>query len=311
MARNYLSRVLYLFLLAEVATADKCSSETPKDMGLVMLQVGTSGEGHHAHKNRHNDKNEFGHKVHSHEKFRSWGSAVPEDELVSLIEENSARADAVTSVADIGVCFSSRYGVALGLLIALVAGLAVALGLQVSQGRKLRQTLLSMRAKLKVDKQRLLADDKTIRAQEFKLKEDQRMLMQAVHERGNVYYDPVLREFVLKKEVPFHQLVRAKSDTSLPAPAKFANVKAAHLILRDVAELLAIVVDAVVLIEGHTQGGMAEAVDEIAHEIADSRADLVKCTLTGMGVKEYRLLCLGLPGSLGNNKSDVLLKIID
>merc|ERR1719235_1002962 len=57
-------------------------------------------------------------------------------------------------------------------------------------------------AKLHAEKRLLAAETEKLNALEA-LKEDEKVLMRAIHDRGNVLYDESRREFVLQKEIIF------------------------------------------------------------------------------------------------------------
>jgi len=92
------------------------------------------------------------------------------------------------------------------------------------------------------------------------------------------------------------------------AVAHFAHEEEAMNIIGDVAELLTIYNTANLLIEGHT-ATPPEKMDKWAHDLARSRAEMVKSTIASFGVDPRRLNIIALPGSLGSNAHIVVLKI--
>merc|ERR1719333_1002586 len=94
--------------------------------------------------------------------------------------------------------------------------------------------------------------------------------------------------------------------------AWYSDPKQAFDVILDISEMCKILPFSCFLIEGHTlHGSELTEIDEFAHEVADSRALKVKETLMDFGVPADRLEALGLPGLLGNNSSDVVVKLID
>lgn len=233
-----------------------------------------------------------------------------EQEDVSLVGSNSAQSNEEKTPITIGTCITTQYGYALMFVAVLCLGLAVALYLQTKAKAALITKVRGLRAKLRVDRARILHDEKKLRMDAAILKEDQRILIQAIHDRGNVFFDPELREIVLKREIPFEPVMKGDGSVYVPR-ANFLDHQAAKLVLSDVAELLRILPSACLLIEGHTIAGSLDTLDEFAHEVADSRAAVVKETLVLFGTPPYRLEALGLPGALGNNKAEVLLKLVN
>lgn len=300
--------------------------------GIVMLQVASTDQRMMIQRPRHRphqkaDMIEQAHKAEEDDdsdSFRAWDDSREEkvdgDEQadISLVhgsraygapEESLQQHKEKTPIA-IGTCVTTQYGVALLLIGILVLGLAFALYLQTKTKAALITKVRGLRAKLRVDRARILQDEKKIRMDAAILKEDQRILIQAIHDRGNVFFDPELREIVLKREIPFDPVLKTDSASYAPR-ACFSDPQSAKLVLSDVSELLRILPSACLLIEGHTIAGSLDQLDEFAHEVADSRALVVKETLVLFGCPPYRLEALGLPGALGNNKAEVLLKLVN
>lgn len=211
-----------------------------------------------------------------------------------------------------GSCFVSEYGYVVGFLVVLILGLMVALFFQHKTNLKLSAKIRGLRAKLRADRYLINADERKLRTEKELLREEQRRLINVIHDRGNIFFDPELRQIVLKRTIPFEPVVRTEGVQYFMALARFVDPHAALMVLSDVAEVCQILPFACFLIEGHTlQGGHIDEIDEFAHEVADARALLVKESLLAFGVPAERLEALGLPGILGNNRAEVLLKLVN
>jgi len=211
-----------------------------------------------------------------------------------------------------GSCFSSEYGYGVYFLTLIIVFLLVGLHFQHKANAKLSSKVRGLRARLRADKYIIRADERKLRAEKDLLRDEQKRLIAAIHDRGNIFFDPELRQIVLKRAIPFEPVVRLEGVSMWQTLARYTDPQHALLVLSDVAEVCQILPFACFLIEGHTlQGGSLDEIDEFAHEVADARALLVKGTLTAFGVPPDRLEALGLPGALGNNKAEVLLKLVN
>lgn len=211
-----------------------------------------------------------------------------------------------------GSCFSSEYGYMAYFLTLIIVSLLVGLHFQHKANAKLSAKVRGLRARLRADKYIIKADERKLRAEKELLRDEQKRLIAAIHDRGNIFFDPELRQIVLKRAIPFEPVVRLEGVSMWQTLARYTDPQHAMLVLSDVAEVCQILPFACFLIEGHTlQGGSLDEIDEFAHEVADARALLVKATLTAFGVPPDRLEALGLPGALGNNKAEVLLKLVN
>lgn len=309
---------------------EDASRDNGSTAGIVMLQVSSSGSGHAIQRPRHRlqVKGERGEQAQKAEDdpdaFRAWEDSssekVDNDEQDDMSLVHSSRTHGTSgehslhqkekTPITIGTCVTTQYGWALIIVGMAAIGLIFALYLQTKTKAALITKVRGLRAKLRVDRARILSDEKKIRMDAAILKEDQRILIQAIHDRGNVFFDPELREIVLKREVPFEPVMKVDGSSYAPK-AVFHDPQAARLVLSDVSELLRVLPSACLLIEGHTIAGSLDQLDEFAHEVADSRALVVKETLMLFGCEPYRLEALGLPGALGNNKAEVLLKLVN
>jgi len=209
-------------------------------------------------------------------------------------------------------CFTSMFGVVVAILLGLAASLAGLLLQQRRRELRLHTQVRAGLAKLHAEQRLLAGDSEKLKALEA-LKEDEKVLMRAIHDRGNVFYDESRRQFILRKEIVFMPEFHGseKQFTRSSVVARFADPALAKAVLSDFAELLRIMSSAVVLIEGHTGGVSPQQMGDIEHDVADARAELIKSILTNLGIQEYRLATLGLPGFLGNGKDDVILKMVN
>lgn len=227
-------------------------------------------------------------------------------------QQNLTQEEQKVAPITMGSCFSSEYGLIVGFLLALIVGLVVGLHFQYKTNLKLSAKIRGLRAKLRADKYLLKADERKLRTEKELLREEQRRLLAIVHDRGNIFFDADLRQIVLKRTIPFEPVVRVEGMSLWYPFARYADDKAALMTLSDVAEVCEILPFACFLIEGHTlQSGSLDEIDEFAHEVADARAMKVKDTLLAFGVPPDRLEALGLPGALGNNRAEVLLKLVN
>jgi len=108
----------------------------------------------------------------------------------------------------------------------------------------------------------------------------------------------------LKETIEFKTVLHGK-----PPEATFKNEGSVTSLLGDVVEILNVYSTATVLIEGHT-ATPKEKMDSWAHELASNRAERVKKALMSMGIASRRLSAVGLPGHLGINSPDVIMKIV-
>jgi len=212
-------------------------------------------------------------------------------------------------------CVSSGFGIAVFVLLSVVIFLGAFLRRQVLRKARLQTQVRANLAKLHAE-QRLLASEDEKCAVLHALEQEEKVLLKAIHDRGNVLYDEGRREFLLQKEIAFvpefkgggerppYHMVRA-------VDAQFADPVLAKAVLSDFAEILRILKTSVVLIEGHTAGASLGDVGDYEHDVADARAARIKDTIVHLGIPEFRLATLGLPGFLGNGKDDVVLKMIN
>lgn len=197
------------------------------------------------------------------------------------------------------VCVTKEFKVS---LIALILGsvvLAIWCLVVRRSNNKLMMQNRSLYAKLQADRAKISADMKKLRSMRWTIREEQRLLLQGIHDRGNVIFDAELGEITLKRNISF-------SDRS-----SYIDIVKAELILTDVAEIMRLFPDGCLLIEGHTQGSLMEIPTLLAHELAEARAVLIRDTLRKLGVPYLSMVTLGLPGVLGNNKDDVVLKLTE
>lgn len=208
-------------------------------------------------------------------------------------------------------CVSSSFGAMVLVLLGIVVYLCTCLHFQLQRKARLHTQVRSNLAKLHAEQRLLAAEDEKLRTLEA-LEQEEKVLMKAIHDRGNVRYDESRREFLLQKEIVFEPEFTA-DGRRLPkrVAAKFSDPALAKVILSDFAELLRILKTSVVLIEGHTKGASLQDMGDYEHDVADARANLVKDTIVHLGIEEFRLATLGLPGFLGNGNDDVVLKMVN
>jgi len=304
------------------------------DPGLVMLQVSkeastTVTKVTESHKKRHGyeaqSHTENGQEAsagseqashhHAHKSLNQDHQAKQRKEPISKLQKTSnsdSEAEQKAAPLTFGSCFSSEYGYIMYFLTLVVIGLIVGLYLQHKKNEKLAAKVRGMRARLRADKHLLLKDERKLRAEKELLREEQKRLIAAIHGRGNIFFDPERRQIVFKRTIPFEEVIRLEG-IPWQTLAAYADREQAYMILSDVAEVCQILPFACFLIEGHTlRGDTIDEIDEFAHEVADARALLVKETLVCMfGVPRGNLEALGLPGALGNNQAEVLLKLVN
>lgn len=301
---------------APVSHRHKNAAESNAEKGQVAApsseQVGHHHDVHHAHTSPSQEL-QTKQKVSQLQKNTNSDAAQLQKNANSD-EEAESKAQDKEKVAPItfGSCFSSEYGYVIFFLAFLLVVLTVVLIFQYKRNEKATAKIRGLRARLRADKYLLKADEKKLRAEKELLKEEQKRLILAVHDRGNIFFDPEQRRIVLKRSIPFEPVVRLEGLGVWQTLARYVDPQQALLILSDVAEVCQILPFACFLIEGHTlQGGTIDDIDEFAHEVADARAILVKETLMAFGVPRERLEALGLPGALGNNQAEVLLKLVN
>lgn len=310
--------------------------------GLVMLQVATKGTTRTIHSNQ-NHASGVSSTVEvsstrgklagsDHSKLQNplpiYASGVAR---TSMLDSKRANSESNTTIGDHGYqapvgpgmlpeletrcslsnCFTSSFGCIIVILLIVAVFLVADVVRQMQRKRRLQYQVRNNLAKLHAERRRLRADSEKAQVLEG-LKEEEKILMRAIHNRGNVIYDESRYEFVLKKKIIF---VPELPDKGWPRPAvvaRFADRNAAKAILSDFAELLQIIKGAVVLIEGHTEERASpHQMGDYEHDVADARAELVKAMLIQLGIAEFRITTLGLPGFLGNGADDVVLKMVN
>lgn len=132
--------------------------------------------------------------------------------------------------------------------------------------------------------------------------EDSKQKIEKIHANGRVLVDFEKQLFTIQKAIAFRQ--QNISPDSAPPKPEFADPIEAREILADLASCLFILKGTVVLVEGHTQGGV-NAIADIFFEVASQRAELVVETLVEMGVNPGWLESRGRPGIIGDNMNDV------
>jgi len=161
--------------------------------------------------------------------------------------------------------------------------------------------------RLEAGAQELKKDRAIIATQKAEIKflsAEEKALINDIIRRGRVHVDLEKQVFKFAQPIEFAAEYITPDMDEAP-PARFANPALAREIIGDLAQILNYV-KAIVLVEGHTQGG-EQAMSHIGFQIASERAEKVVETLLECGVEPKRLEAKGLPGLLGDNKSDVKL----
>lgn len=208
----------------------------------------------------------------------------------------------------VGSCFTTAYGALLGSLIIVVI---VLLALVTVRGKALKEKdrrIRAMHTKIRADKHTQKKDEKELSKMVDELQEERKKDYLSIISVDRVEFDFVGKRIHLKEDIAF-----------LPDTSFFANPGSAHAIIMDVAKLLGIFDRAVLLIEGHTQVELFlsqtelsqdSQIDDLARDLAWSRAEAVKRSLIGLGIDELRLDAIGLPGGLGKNEERVEMRIV-
>merc|ERR1719252_438802 len=115
-------------------------------------------------------------------------------------DRHAGRGKAAGFPAKADSCWNTQYGVVLCLVTVLALGLGVGLYFQMQKNAKLARKNRGLLAKLQVERAIISADEKKIRMQKRQLRDDQNMLLKAIHDRGNVFLDVDLGMIVLKSE---------------------------------------------------------------------------------------------------------------
>jgi len=207
-------------------------------------------------------------------------------------------------------CLTASYGWVSVVLLCFAVCLIVCVLRQQQRNTRLLTQVRANFIKLHAERRIIAADQEKLKVLEA-LKDDEKMLVKAIHNRGNVLYDEGRREFILQKEIVFVPEGSEKGLPKRPVVVRFADPPLAKAILSDFAELLRILKSAVVLVEGHTAGASLYQMGDYEHDVADARAELVKSAIVQLGIPQYRLATLGLPGLMGNGKDDVILKMVN
>lgn len=126
--------------------------------------------------------------------------------------------------------------------------------------------------------------------------------IEKIQAAGRVSVDFEKQLITLNQAIPFKQ--QSISLDSVPPKPEFADPKVAQDVLADLASCLFVLKGTVILVEGHTEGGV-NAIAEVFFEVASQRAELVVATLVEMGVPPSWLESRGRPGAMGDNMNDV------
>lgn len=298
-------------VMLQVSTEASNAVMKVTDMDAEAADVKTTAAVGSRHGSNHHSHVHLDHKLHAKQKSQHNGKH--NDGKDSQLQKTFQPLDPQTDKSSTnGTCFASWYAYVLLFFILLCIGFLVALYLAYKTIAKLKAKVRGQRAKLRIDKYLHQADQTKLRAAKDDLKEEHQRLIAAIHDRGNVFFDPELRQILLKTSIPFEPVLKSPNMNMLGVTAWYTDPKQAYSVLLDVAEMCKILPFSSFLIEGHTLHGSAlTEIDEFAYEVADSRALKVMETLIDFGVPAGRLEALGLPGILGNNSPDVVVKLID
>jgi len=146
-------------------------------------------------------------------------------------------------------------------------------------------------------------DEHLLRRAAKSLDDEKTAKLNAIFEKGNAHVCYTTKRIKLKESIDFKAVHHGSQDA-----AEFKNKKLADDMLHDVAGILSLVDTAKIDVEGHS-ATPDKKIDDWAHALALSRAELVKSVLVSLGVSSDRVHCTGLPGYLGIGKPDVLIKI--
>jgi len=207
----------------------------------------------------------------------------------------------------VGSCFTTKYWgfcVCLALVICVLFVQVVSMNKKFArEGAKVR----ALRAKLRSDtlaREEMERHEKHLRQVWSAPKDYKIAIVRDIKDRGCIELDFATRRVKLKRPLDFHQVRRPRAPL-----ARFKRPDDALIVLGDVADLLRVFENAFVLIEGNTETALSE-IDDWAMELAQERADLVKRTIEACGIEPGRLDAIGLPGIMGTNTHEVVLKIV-
>jgi len=127
--------------------------------------------------------------------------------------------------------------------------------------------------------------------------------------RKLIFLDYETRQLRLKHGIRFVQMAESVSPRADIDPPEFFDENITKRTLLDVAELLvSIYTTAVVHVEAHaaTRSGM---IDPSVLNMTQQQSELVRSELITDGVEPDRLVAIGLPGSRGSGKSEIVLRI--
>jgi len=185
--------------------------------------------------------------------------------------------------------------------------------------RALKEQLAEDQRRVQAEKDRLKAEQDVLRGQQAAIEADRRTLaaqkekikslaskdkalIDRILQRNKVFVDLDKKLFKIVEPIGFKS-IRVMPGTKHAPPAEFEDEAAAQEVLSDLAQILEVVPQPRLLIEGHTAGG-SKAVSDIGFEIACERAEKVVKMLVSLGVPKHRLESKGKPGLLGDNKFD-------
>jgi hypothetical protein len=166
---------------------------------------------------------------------------------------------------------------------------------------------LDTASRIEASNQQLSKDRAIIATQKAEIKflsAEEKALINDIVKRGRVQVDLEKQAFKFAQPIEFAAEYITPDMEEAP-PARFENPALAREVIGDLA-LIMNYVKAIVLVEGHTQGG-EQAMSYIGFQIASERAEKVVETLLEFGVERKCLEAKGMPGLLGDNKSDVKL----
>lgn len=311
---------LRAFLIAWLDIA--ASGLSPEDAALVKSQDSSEGSApgmaHGATINQHK---------HKQIKLRNADSRIPDNAAMLAKRKTKTDGDSketngkhnrqlpgllpgIEHQSTVSACLSSSFGALVAVLLVVAILLFLYLLRQLQKKAVLQTKVRANLAKLHAERRLLAEENEKLQTMQA-LEQEEKVLIKAIHDRGNVFFNEGRREFLLQKEIAFMSESKGKGEKSRAHDIRFADPVLAKAILSDLVELLRIFKSFVVLIEGHTQGVTLVELGDYEHDVADERANLVKSILVQLGIPEFRLTTLGLPGFLGNGKDDIVLKLIN
>jgi len=205
----------------------------------------------------------------------------------------------------VGTCFTNAYVAMLVVIVLIMLALCLDIYSSKQKSKRQQSKIKALHTKLRIDKNIIKADERKLQTAVDNLLGKDLELYETIRANERVELIMAEKKLILKSGLSF------KVDVGRNVVrADFENDVKAIQVLADAAEILKLFPSAVLMIEGHTSTPV-EDLDTFWNEVAYARAERVKTELVFLGVEEYRMMAIGLPGPLGSNQDKVVITFVD